>query len=420
MRPRLLGRPAAGFEVGEVTRGAGARCASRVRAAACRRWRARSRSRCRSKARSRGVSDVVNMGLDDPLLRVLGSPRVRATVRIREVEGERALDGVPVEVRNGEASVRPAAVRVVVTGPASLLRTWWRRTCDRTSTSRAPRERPRSAAVAVEFTPGHAGLRVKQVSPASVTAARHPRRRARRAAAITMISPDGSILRDRRHPRPGRRSAARRRHRADASAARSCAPLGIPAPARAHRPGHARERSRHRAAPGGGPGRGGRPSGVGGDHPHSRHRPPRARALGRAPQGVSPGRGDLRVPQPVRGQRHQGLRRGRAQVQHRPRGQDGGDHRGAVRPAPARGPRRGAARPGAPLSRAPQALVPGTAPWRACTSWSTAPTARRPSWPGASSRSWARASPPSTISPTAATSTGSCGATHAGDAWPRA
>jgi hypothetical protein len=70
-----------------------------------------------------GVSDVVNMGLDDPLLRVLGSPRVRATVRIREVEGERTLDALPIEARGGEMAARPASVRVVVAGPASLLRT---------------------------------------------------------------------------------------------------------------------------------------------------------------------------------------------------------------------------------------------------------------------------------------------------------
>ena len=48
-------------------------------------------------------------------------------------------------------------------------------------------------------------------------------------------------------------------------------------------------------------------------------------------QGLRPRRRHLRVPQPVPGQRHQGLRRGRPQVQHRARGQDGGGHRGAVR-----------------------------------------------------------------------------------------
>ena len=110
----------------------------------------------------------MNMGLDDPLLRVLGSPRVRATVRIREVEGESTLDGVLVEVRGGEMSARPASVRVVVAGPASLLRTLTpadvHASVDVTAAAAGA-----TLAVTVDLAPGHAGLRVKEVAPASVT-----------------------------------------------------------------------------------------------------------------------------------------------------------------------------------------------------------------------------------------------------------
>jgi hypothetical protein len=119
----------------------------------------------------------VNMGWEDPLLRVLGSPRVRATIEIREVEGERALDGVPVDLRGGGATARPGAVRVVVAGPASLLRSLtpadvrpWVDAADAKAGAPAP--------VAVELAPGHAGLRVKTISPASVVLA--PARPARR------------------------------------------------------------------------------------------------------------------------------------------------------------------------------------------------------------------------------------------------
>jgi YbbR domain-containing protein len=171
VRPRLVGQPAAGFEVGEVradpaeVRIAGPR--SRVQVIESAFTEPLSIEGAQS-----GVSDVVNMGLDDPLLRVLGSPRVRATVRIREVEGERSIDGVPVEVRNGEATVRPTSVRVVVAGPASLLRTLVaadvRPFVDLAGAPPASASAP--AAVTIEFTPGHAGLRVKKVSPETVTA----------------------------------------------------------------------------------------------------------------------------------------------------------------------------------------------------------------------------------------------------------
>jgi len=122
------------------------------------------------------VTDVVNVGLDDPMLRILGSPRVRATVRIQEVEGERALDGLPIEVRP-EGAVRPAAARVVLAGPASLLRTLTPADVHAwvdLSAARPGAEAP----VTVDLSPGHAGLHVKEVAPASVAvrAPRPPRR----------------------------------------------------------------------------------------------------------------------------------------------------------------------------------------------------------------------------------------------------
>ena len=167
VRPRLVGRPAPGFEVGDVradpaeVRIAGPR--SRVQEV-----ESAFTEPLSIEGAQAGVSDVVNMGLDDPLLRVLGSPRVRATVRIRELEGDRTLEAVAVEVRGGEVSVRPAAVRVVVAGPTSLLRTLTPADVHASADVTAA-EGGATLAVTVDLPPSHAGLRVKEVAPASVT-----------------------------------------------------------------------------------------------------------------------------------------------------------------------------------------------------------------------------------------------------------
>ncbi|HUG52585.1 MAG TPA: CdaR family protein [Vicinamibacteria bacterium] len=165
VRPRLVGRPAPGYEVAEVAsepsemRIAGPR--SRVEGVENVFTEPLSIDGAQSP-----VIGVLNMGLEDPLLRILGSPRVRATVQIREVQDERAVDGVEVEVK-GRGSVRPDSVRVVLTGPESLLRSL---TPDAVSAqadltgARPGQEVP----VTVELAPGHAGLSVKEVTPATV------------------------------------------------------------------------------------------------------------------------------------------------------------------------------------------------------------------------------------------------------------
>jgi len=167
VRPRVTGRPASGFEIKGVAsdppevRVAGPR--SRVQE-----MESAFTEPLSVEGAQSNVSDVVNMGLDDPLLRVLGSPRVRATVRIRELEGERTLDAVAVEVRGGELSVRPASVRVIVAGPASLLRTM---TTDdvHAFVDLAAATPGAAASVGVDLSAGHAGLRVKEIVPAAVT-----------------------------------------------------------------------------------------------------------------------------------------------------------------------------------------------------------------------------------------------------------
>jgi YbbR domain-containing protein len=176
VRPRLMGRPASGFEVGEVksdpveVRIAGPR--SRVHDVDSAFTEPLS-----VEGAQAAVSDVVNMGLEDPLLRVLGSPRVRVTVRIQEEEGERVLEGLPVDVRGGAGAVRPAAVRVVVAGASSLLRTLVPADVH-ASVDLSKATPPADVPVTVDLAPGHAGLRVKEVVPPSLAlrAARSPRK----------------------------------------------------------------------------------------------------------------------------------------------------------------------------------------------------------------------------------------------------
>jgi YbbR domain-containing protein len=176
VRPRLVGHPAPGFEVGEVVtdprdvRIAGPR--SRVQEVDSAYTEPLS-----IDGAANTVTDVVNMGLEDPMLRIMGSPRVRATVRIQEVEGERGLEGVDVEVRGGTGAVRPPEVRVVLAGPASLLRSLVPADVHAWVDLSAPKQ-GEEAPVTVDLAPGHAGLRVKSVSPAAVSARvpRPPRR----------------------------------------------------------------------------------------------------------------------------------------------------------------------------------------------------------------------------------------------------
>lgn len=84
VRPRLLGRPAPGHEVAEVTSSP-----AEVRVAG-------PKSRVQEvegaftepvsvEAAAADVVENVNLGVDDPLLRIQGSPRVRVTARIAPV-----------------------------------------------------------------------------------------------------------------------------------------------------------------------------------------------------------------------------------------------------------------------------------------------------------------------------------------------
>jgi YbbR domain-containing protein len=165
IQPRLLGRPAEGFEVAEVTsEPAEVRLegpTSRVDEVESAFTEPVSVDGARDT-----VTETVTIGIADPLLRVLVTPRVRVTARVREQHDTRVIKGVAVEVRGGAAEIRPQRVDVTLTGPAAslpaLASTDLRAYADpaRIVDGRIP--------VTVEIGSGHAGVEVKEVSPTHV------------------------------------------------------------------------------------------------------------------------------------------------------------------------------------------------------------------------------------------------------------
>src|SRR5262249_56834007 len=119
IRARLLGRPAPGYEVAEVTsEPAEARLAgpkSRVQEI-----ESAFTEPVSVEGAEGNVVDTVTIGVEDPQLRLLGSSRTRVTAHIREVQEKRTFDDLEIAARGGAASLRPATVRLILDGPASL------------------------------------------------------------------------------------------------------------------------------------------------------------------------------------------------------------------------------------------------------------------------------------------------------------
>jgi YbbR domain-containing protein len=175
IRPRILGRPAAGFEVAEiVSEPAEARIAgpqSRVQEVESAFTEPVSVEGARAP-----VADSVNIGLEDPLLRVHGLSRVRVTARVREVHERRVFEALGVTVRGGAAQLRPSRVRVALSGPASVLKgvdTDGVRPYVELGPGRGSRRLP----VAVELAGGDAGVTVESVEPAEVLVRPLPKER---------------------------------------------------------------------------------------------------------------------------------------------------------------------------------------------------------------------------------------------------
>jgi YbbR domain-containing protein len=168
IRPRLAGTPGEGFEAAEPTSQP-----SEVRIAGPRSRVQQVESAFTEPVSVEGARTAIvadrNIGLQDPLLRILGSPRVRVTAPIREVEETKTLEGLEIAVRGGGALVQPRTARIVVEGPASAVR--------RISAAdlkpyvdASSLEAPGSLPVAVEILPGHVGVKIQATEPAAVRA----------------------------------------------------------------------------------------------------------------------------------------------------------------------------------------------------------------------------------------------------------
>jgi len=166
VRPRIIGRPARGYEVAEILaepaeiRIAGPR--SRVQEIESAFTEAVSLEGARGD-----VQDEAGVGLDDPVLRVVDAPRARVTARIREERGRKTFPALAIEARGGIARLQPRALDVIVEGPLSALqrltasdvRVW----------VEAGRLRVGARlAVSVEIAPGFEGVSVQRVDPTEV------------------------------------------------------------------------------------------------------------------------------------------------------------------------------------------------------------------------------------------------------------
>ncbi|HET9316055.1 MAG TPA: CdaR family protein [Vicinamibacteria bacterium] len=163
IRPRMLGRPAAGFEIAEVT----------ALPAEVQVLGPKSRVNDVESAYTEPISvdgarsDVIErvaIGIEDPLLRIQGTPRVEVTARVREVHGTRTLEGLPIALRGAAGTLRPAQATVVLTGPAAALE---KVSADdvKAYVDGAAARNGLPAPVAVELASGLAGVTVKEFTP---------------------------------------------------------------------------------------------------------------------------------------------------------------------------------------------------------------------------------------------------------------
>jgi len=168
VRPRLIGRPAPGFEVAEITSDP-----AEVRVAG-----PRSRVQEIESAFTEPVSvegaettaaELVNVGLEDPLLRIEGSSRVRVTAVVREGRETRRFEGLRVEARGRPARLAPSRVTVSVAGPASQVRGL--EPSDLLPYVTLPRDGavPKHLPVAVDVASGRAGVSVLETRPGEVS-----------------------------------------------------------------------------------------------------------------------------------------------------------------------------------------------------------------------------------------------------------
>jgi YbbR domain-containing protein len=175
VRPRVIGRPAPGFEVAEV-----ASDPAEVRVAGPRSRVQEIESAFTEPVSVEGVdrtaTEVVNVGLEDPLLRLEGGSGVRVTAVVREAQETRTFEGLRIVARGRPARLEPSRVTVSVAGPASQVRALAPEDLQPYVALPGEGEVPKHLPVAVEVSSGHAGVSVLETRPA-LASVRVPRQK---------------------------------------------------------------------------------------------------------------------------------------------------------------------------------------------------------------------------------------------------
>jgi hypothetical protein len=128
-------------------------------------------------ARSTVVAEV-NIGLEDPVLRIQGSPRVEVTAEIREAFEKRSFADRPIAIRGERRHLVPATVDVVLSGPPAILATVDPEAVrPYVNLANATSKAPVKVEVAVELAESYPGVVVHEVDPPEVTASPLRRRR---------------------------------------------------------------------------------------------------------------------------------------------------------------------------------------------------------------------------------------------------
>jgi hypothetical protein len=166
--PRVVGRPAAGYELARVTADPSevqvAGPSSSVQAIASAFTEPVSVAGATST-----VQQAVGVGLGDPLLRLEGSGRVEVTAEVRETQETRTFPDLTIATQGGDAQIEPTRATVVVSGPASQVRAL---TPSALRLSVAVPDRdppPERLPVSIEIASGHPGVAVVETRPAEVT-----------------------------------------------------------------------------------------------------------------------------------------------------------------------------------------------------------------------------------------------------------
>ncbi len=171
VEPRIVGHPAAGYEVAQVTSDPAEVQVAGPSSSVLAIERAFTEPVSVAEA-SATVQQTVGVGLGDPLLRLEGSGRVQVTAEVRERQETRAFQDLEIATQGGAARLDPARATVVVSGPASQVRALIPAALRPYVAVPDQDPLPERLPVSVEIASGHPGVTVVETRPSEVAV--HP------------------------------------------------------------------------------------------------------------------------------------------------------------------------------------------------------------------------------------------------------